>query len=142
MQFDVSNPILLKMLEKKLILTIDEVSDTDLYYSKKRENIVEMNPGNGDLSDPLLDDDDDDFQISEIVNVTYKRTYHVDTSFKSSSIHHHERIKIMQEIIQEYKEECENDERPTYNSLLLYFILDLFALGYGIFIFAVQFIEF
>ena len=140
---EIYNPILLKMLEKKLIISYDEVDDATMYYDYKKENVVEAVPQNTTLQESLIQNDDT-FEISQTVHMKKERKFRIDPNPDCSNgrVPVELRDQVFREILDEYKHECEYRLRPTGFTLVSGFVVDMVALTYGLIILIIQFIQF
>lgn len=143
-KLEVYNPILLKMLERKMIKSYDEVHKYSSHYESGKIKYMEAEaPDNKELTEQLIEIKDqpkyNEYKHLHIQAEDEDQAVEVDCNV-TKDINHKDFTRQMEEIFEEYKLEVESNKRPSRFKLIRSVFFDLTALTYGIAILVVQFI--
>jgi hypothetical protein len=147
MYLEIYNPVLLKMLERRIIKSYDDIGKYEFYYKDYKSYIAkDMMPQNDELTVNLIEP----AARSVTLNVTFKEDLSIidkPYSNRYDSFSSKEGIlkstveSQMTDILNEIKLEKENGLGPTKFSYIVSFSIDAVAIVYGFGIFFIQFIQ-
>lgn len=143
---EITNPVLLKMLERRIITSYDDVDKFEFYYKDYKTYLgSNMVPRNEELTvnliEPQLRSDNKHFTFQDdfsIIEKTYSNRN--DTFLSKDGILKSTVETYMGDILNEIKIEEAKGLKPTWYSYVIGFSIDALAILYGFTIFVIQFI--